>query len=47
MQVFTIQENLSEKQRIKILLFKKDDPVQQGYVFSNARNIFKGNVDNI
>ena len=47
MAVFTIQENLSEKQRVKLLLFKKDDPVQQSYVFQNARNIFRDNLDSI
>jgi len=27
MAVFTIQEGLTEKQRVRILLFKKDDPI--------------------
>jgi|LauGreDrversion4_2_1035121.scaffolds.fasta_scaffold69601_1 hypothetical protein len=31
MAVFTIPDNLSEKQRVKLLLFKKD--LQQAYVF--------------
>lgn len=44
---FTIQEGLSEKERVKILLFKKDDPLQQAYVFTNARSIFRGNPDQI
>ena len=47
MAVFTIQEGLTEKERVKILLFKKDDPLQQQYVFSNARSIFRENVDGI
>lgn len=47
MAVFTIQDDLSETQRVRLLLFKKDDPVQQAYVFNNARNIFKNNPDNI
>lgn len=47
MAVFTIQEGLSEKERIKILLFKKDDRSQVQYVFNNAKNIFKGNEDSI
>lgn len=45
--MFTLPSNLSEAERIKLLLFKKDDPVQQNYVFLNAKNIFRGNPDNI
>lgn len=47
MAIFTIQDGLSEKQRAKILLFKKDDPLQQSYVFNNAKSVFTGNVDGI
>lgn len=47
MAVFTIADNLSEQDRIKILLFKQDDPLQQAYVFTNARSIFKNNPDKI
>ena len=35
-----IKEDLTEAERIKVLLGKKD-PLQQGYVFINAINIFK------
>ena len=47
LKMFTLPSNLSEAERIKLLLFKQDDPVQQNYVFLNAKNIFKGNPDNI
>lgn len=47
MLTFTISDGLSEKQRISILLFKQDDPVQQSYVFQNAKNVFIGNPDNV
>lgn len=47
MLTFTISDDLSEKERIAILLFKQDDPVQQSYVFQNAKNVFTGNPDNI
>jgi hypothetical protein len=47
MLTFTISDGLSEKQRISILLFKQDDPVQQSYVFQNAKNVFTGNPDNV
>jgi len=42
--MLTLTEDLSEAQRIKVLLNKKD-PLQQGYVFINAINIFKGDPD--
>ena len=47
MAVFTIQDGLSETQRVLLLLFKKDDPVQQAYVFNNAKSIFRDNPENI
>ena len=42
-QRFTIEEDLSECERIKILLNKKD-PMQYSYVFLNAINIFKDDL---
>ena len=39
-QKFTIEEDLSELERIKLLLSKRE-PSQFGYVFLNAVNIFK------
>lgn len=47
MAIFTIADGLSEKERAQILLFKKDDPLQQSYVFNNAKSIFTGNPDEI
>ena len=41
---FTIEEDLSECERIKILLSKKD-PMQYSYVFFNAINIFKDDIE--
>ena len=41
---FVIDEDLSECERIKILLSKKD-PMQYSYVFFNAINIFKGDLE--
>jgi len=39
----TIAEDLTECERIKLLLNKKD-PLQQSYVFLNASNIFKDDL---
>lgn len=47
MDRMTLQEDLSEIERVKILLSKKDQPSSQAYVFINAVNIFKGNVGGI
>lgn len=47
MAIFTISDGLSEKERAMILLFKKDDPLQQSYVFNNAKSIFTGNPDGV
>ena len=41
---FTIQEDLSECERIKLLLNKRD-PNQFGYVFLNAVNIFRNDIE--
>ena len=41
---FTIDEDLTECERIKILLAKKD-PTQQGYIFINAINIFRDDIE--
>ena len=41
---FTIAEDLSEMERIKLLLEKRD-PQQFGYVFLNAVNIFRGDAE--
>jgi spore coat polysaccharide biosynthesis protein SpsF (cytidylyltransferase family) len=44
----TLQEDLSEADRIIVLLSKKDYPsTLQSYVFHNATNIFKGNPHGI
>ena len=43
----TLQEDLSEAERIKLLLTRNDQPQQQSYVFANALNIFRGNPDGI
>ena len=42
-QRFMIEEDLSECDRIKLLLSKRE-PSQFGYVFLNAVNIFRGDV---
>ncbi len=47
MKLFTIADDLTEIERIRLLLFKKQDPLQQGYIFSNAKNIFSNNIDSI
>ena len=41
---YTIDEDLSECDRIKLLLDKRE-PNQFGYVFCNAVNIFKNDTD--
>ena len=41
---YTIEEDLSECDRIKLLLDKRE-PNQFGYVFLNAVNIFKNDTD--
>jgi hypothetical protein len=43
-QRFTLQEDLTECQRIKALLAKKNN-TQQSYVFLNAINVFKGDSE--
>lgn len=41
---YTIEEDLSECDRIKLLLSKRD-PNQFGYVFLNAVNIFRDDLE--
>lgn len=43
-QKFTIEEDLTECERIKLLLSKRD-PNQFSYVFLNAMNIFRDDVE--